>query len=78
MLQSDQSNRALRGAWRRKAESTSAKRNPRATLNERRATEPPDVTETATDDATESPTAITKSHATDAFGDRGNALDIDA
>jgi hypothetical protein len=47
-------------------------------MYERRAPGPQDATETATDDAAESPTPITKSHATDAFGDRGNALDIDA
>lgn len=34
--------------------------------------------ESATDNAAESPTPINASHAADAFGDRGNALDIDA
>jgi len=44
----------------------------------RRAAEPPVSVETAADPADVAPSPIARSHAADAFGDRGNALDIDA
>jgi flagellar hook-basal body complex protein FliE len=47
-------------------------------MYERRAPGLHDAIETATDDAPESSTPISRNHAADAFGDRGNALDIDA
>jgi hypothetical protein len=47
-------------------------------MYQRRAPGPPALVETAIDATDGAPIATTRSHAADAFGDRGNALDIDA
>ena len=47
-------------------------------LYQRRATSPETSDETPIDEVTQSRAAIDRSHAADAFGDRGNELDVDA